>query len=134
VVTHESAKLACAGSIPARASGVVLSPCRGDEIGSHTGLKIPGGDKRLMWVRVPPSAQQNIVRCLWDLKASAGTSSADEVARAGPRNFCERRRAEMFLAEPTLGTTTYTEIVSRRDIRCLEMSLVVRVLRLFSQH
>lgn len=30
---------------------------RGDVIGSHTGLKTRGGNKRLMWVQVPPSAQ-----------------------------------------------------------------------------
>lgn len=29
---------------------------RGDVIGSHTGLKTLGGNKRLMWVQVPPSA------------------------------------------------------------------------------
>ncbi|MEK7614628.1 MAG: hypothetical protein AAB428_03100 [Patescibacteria group bacterium] len=42
------------------------------------------------------------VRKREDLKASAGTGSADMVARAGPRNFCERRRAKMFLAKSLL--------------------------------
>jgi putative endonuclease len=48
----------------------------------------------------------SIARGGWDEKASAGTRRARRVARAGSRNFCERRRAKMFLTESLAGSTS----------------------------
>ena len=47
---QESAKLLCAGAIPAHAS----KACLGDETGKHTALKMLRVTP--LWVRVPPEA------------------------------------------------------------------------------